>query len=624
MSATTRAFLSRPSPVSLRRNRPPTTSERERILDLIREDNELIHYLLEKATQRSLSAAQASASVEQWKVGLVEAEKRLETATSLHDFFIKNHKNSSALDELPPPASGSSESAVGPRSQFDSLLAIADSYIQSTRAVIEQAALAVQEARDSVATQRDELQAAMTISMMHQQGHAVLQEQVEMLKRSVEEKQSAFRAIWRVPGEIWRMVFEEAVSDDETEMQVLSLEKSWNDGRESGCETLRLSGVCHNWRSLITSYPDLWSHIYMPNYVKSSHLARIHHYYGLCNRSRLRLTVLSSSDRDTRCFKLLYNLFYTGTSCQKLTLLIRAAGVPAVNLLLPNLPPPVQLAIIRYPYVTNAEENERTPTPTIPRSHCNTIRELEISAAGAIWTNEPTMRLERYNIVAPPISAIFGPHRFIPSSLQTLTSIGIQGRFYDPQPLSTERKCLPDIQETTMSLHFLVTMFMRHYTVPSLRKLVIPAGSSVTTHEWQEFLTEAQINSFKIKEVCCYSFDEHIDSLVDCLITLRQIERLELQGSCVDLMLEQLVVKMDRKGDTFPDLQNMVICSYSGDGTSIRVFIEVMCQRPAVGYSVDEEEVVESGRRIVLALQGCPAISSENMKVIRQLAHLVY
>ena len=626
MSATTRAFTSRSSPVSLRRNRPPTASEREGLLALISADNEIIRYISEKAAQRLSASVQASSQVEEWKVGLAEAEKRLDTATSLHEFFLKNNKTPSALDLPPSPTSESPSSVIGPRKQFDNLMAIADTYIQSTRMVVEQAALAVQEARDSVALQRDELQAAMTISMMHQQGHLVLQDQLSMLKKSVGEKEAGFRAIWRVPGEIWRMVFEEAVGPDEGDTEVPTLEEEgYRDVKRKSCETLRFSGVCYSWRSIINSYPDLWSHIHIPNYVMSQDLARINHYYGLCNRSRLEITILAPAALDQRCFKQLYNLFYNATPCKRMTLLIRAPGVPALNGLLPHLPPPTELSIVRYPYIFGSEENERTPTPNIPRSYCSTIRKLDIAAAGAIWQDEPAMRLEKYSIIAPPVSAIFGPHRFIPSSLSSLTQIGIQGRLYDTDPpLVHDRRILPNIAEVVMTTSFLATVFSRHYRMPALHKLAIPTGSSVDADDWQRFLTDVQHNPRGITEVRCYSTDEEIESLADCLTTLRHLESLELRGSSVDLTLELLTAKLEQEPTLFSTLQRLVICSYGGDGNSVRSFLGAMYPPREVGIVGGEDTMEEVVRgKVKLALRECSAMSLETKRSIGQLVELV-
>jgi hypothetical protein len=505
-------------------------------------------------------------------------------------------------------------------------MSIADNYIQSTRMVIEQAALAMEEARDSVALQRDELQAAMTILMLHQDGYALLKSQIQELEKAVMHKESAFRAIWRVPVEIWKMVFELMTEDSEEEIELETGDGSGDGRGPKGCEMLRLSEVCHHWRGLIQSLPALWSHIHIPQYVTSGELERISHYYGLCDKAQLSITVSSPTALDLRWFKPLYNLFYTAIPCKKMTLHIRAPGVPALNALLPSLPPPTELSILRCSHGGAPGEMERTPTPTIPRSYCGSIRKLYISAAGAQWMDEPAMRLEKYFITAPPISAIFGPHRFIPSSLQSLTSIGIQGRLYDTTvPPPSTRVILSNVREIIMDLNFLATIFTRHYCVPALQKLIIPAASSLSREEWQTFLTEIKQGLSSITEICCYSFEDDIETLVDCIVSLREVTLLEFRGSSVDLALELLSLKLERDAKILPSLTSLVIQSYGGTGHAILSFLEAL-------YPPTDAQSMSSGsemgkqvkrQKIDVALRACCGMAVEIWQTIGGLATLV-
>jgi GAF domain-containing protein len=593
---------------------------------LIDEDNDVIRYLSDKAAQRWTAVNQATSLVEERRRRLAEAEQRLETATSLHEFFVKNNRTPSALDLSPMSPSEPSSAGAGQRQQFDNLMAIADTYIQSTRIVVEQAALAMEEARDCVALQREELQAAMTILMMYQDGHALLKSQILELERAVMQKASAFRAIWRMPVEIWRMIFELMIEENETEINLESGEDLKYGREQRGCEMLQLSEVCHHWRGLIQSLPALWSHIHIPQYVTPGDLERISHYYGLCDKARLSITVSSPTLLDVRCFKPLYNLFYTSIPCKKMTLLIRAPGVPALNAFLPSLPPPTELSIVRYPQTGGPEEMERTPAPTIPRSYCSSIRKLYISAAGAQWLDEPAMRLEKYFITAPPVSAIFGPHRFIPSSLQSLTSIGIQGRLYDATiPPPAMRVTLSNVRETIMDLNFLVTIFTRHYHVPALRKLTIPAGSNVTQEDWQMFLTEVRHAPSDITDLCCHSFEDGQEILVDCIVSLRELTRLELRGSNVDLALELLYLKIERDPDLLPNLTHLVVQSYDGTGHAILSLLEGLYPPVDAQAAINEEDTRERKRRskIEVALRACRGITVEIRKTIGGFAKLV-
>ena len=558
----------------------------------------------------------------------MEAEQRLETATSLHEFFTSNNRTPSALAlDLSPPSASPTDlpgsPVIGQRQQYDNLMAIADTYIQSTRMVVEQAALAMEEARDSVALQKDELQAAMTVLMMHQEGYTLVRGQIEAIKKSVEQKEGLFRAIWRMPVEIWRIIFGLLIGELEEEIASESEGESRSGRGRRGCEMLQLSGVCHNWRVLVQSLPIFWSHIHIPQYVTPGDLERINHYYGLCDKSRLTITVLSLTMLDVRCFKPLYNLFDTSTPCKKITLFIRAPGVPALNAFLPSLPPPTELSIIRYSPGRGPEEMERTPTPTIPASYCKSIRNLYISAAGAQWLDELAMRLEKYHITAPPVSAIFGPHRFIPSSLQSLQSIGIQGRLYDTAiPPPSGRWILPNIRETVMDLSFLATVFTRHYCVPALQRLIIPTGSTISQAEWLIFVAEVEQSTNPIAEVCCHSFEDGIESLAECLVSLREVKLLELRGSSVDTLLQRLTLKLENGAEILPGLRRLVVHAYDGTGHSIACFLAALYPRIDTTNGKTDEEGLKRPT-LEIALRACRGIAAETRNGLRGLALLV-
>lgn len=437
-----------------------------------------------------------------------------------------------------------------------------------------------------------------------------------------------FRTIWKVPEEVWRQIFISLVSSDSMVEAYTdrSGERRWL-GRRGGCSALTISVVCHAWRTISHSTPELWNSIFIPNQLSSFDVERVRHYYNLCQKDKLSITIsaVSASSETAQLYRHFYGLFDLAIPARITKIYLRSPAVPALNSLLPYLPPPTELHLCRP--AAPSTEIESTPAPLVPSSYCATVKVLHIVAAGAQWADEEGMRLDKYTIFAPPPSAIYGPHRFIPSSLSSLRVLGIEGRLVDSQaPRLEDRRVLAQIEEVVMDLEFLATVFVYHYRLPKLKKVSLPKPSTVATGQWDkclhllakdrgvdeaEGLDEVEVLDIKAEE------EDH-RALVACLARTKTLTSLVLHGESVEPFLRSLLHRMrptptrtisgrlrpssvgsgSSHGtvEVLPALQSLRVVGYQGDGALLAELVE---GRRAAGGDVE------------VALEACRKVSVE-------------
>ncbi|KAG8828180.1 hypothetical protein FRC17_007589, partial [Serendipita sp. 399] len=249
---------------SLRGNRTPIPTEREAIQHEIASNEELLKVLKGQKTLRLQRHHSNVENLEKKKKLLPQAKFRLRAATTALDALnfsaarldstrdgIESELASMTLDDTEDQLS----------SQLLGVSAILDNQLSASlwiTSCVERLREDVRVAVEAVSLIQEEVLAAQAMERYTWAMVQLLQKQVTELEEANAVLRGSFRAIHRVPQDIWRYIFSD-VTDDALQTLLDSRGELW---AYKGAP-FRLSGVCRNWRAIAMDHHLLWRHIFM-------------------------------------------------------------------------------------------------------------------------------------------------------------------------------------------------------------------------------------------------------------------------------------------------------------------------------------------------------------------------
>jgi hypothetical protein len=404
------------------------------------------------------------------------------------------------------------------------------------------------------------IQASLRVERLARMGVDVVKKQITLLEDAITMKKNGFRAIWRIPTEIWVFIFLECCKVD---CQISG--SGWVNipTRIPNTMPLTISAICQSWRYMAMSYAELWRNIPIVwGRIKTLNTSRIRH-YQLLSGVRGQTLFIFARPNDYAKERTLPAIFKEQSHVDRIICVLGYSQCTVVNKFLEGLPATRELWVVRDPQYPSI------PSVFIPLHHCLSITKALTFQCRINWADGQKLHLTEYTAITPDV-IVRTPDEAIPGSLPTLRIMHIDSKsFSEHEPAN--RQTL-QVLIFKSNIRFFALSFVRRYQLPRLQTLEIVSPSSISTPEWNA--TQAYFDFAQIQEIKCASMYEHVQELALRTLDFISLKTLDLQGGCVDPILSYLVKHGKSGGRLFPQLNRLIINSYEGGGTSILSFLQ--------------------------------------------------
>lgn len=372
-------------------------------------------------------------------------------------------------------------------------------------------------------------------------------------------------AIWKIPTEIWWIIFVEATRSQNT----LPLQEHMSEAYiPPNFTSLHIAGVCPLWRTIALSNSKLWCDILVTWSDPQINIQRIKHYRSLSGALPKSLVLTNNRTDSQPTTRYLDNLgdVFLGVQLTRVICLLNPGSNDWMSKLLEYLPPISEL------WVLNNSSCNGGSHGSIPPKHNASLKRLIIDAGSIGWSGN--VELEEFTLCHShhcigPFPSMSSVMAYTQESRESLKILAVHGL----ETVTPREECLLSTVHTLiMSLKFMAKAFLPSIKVPNITKIEIPTASRVEVHEW-EFL-KSSINLKSVKELVCHSMIDHLEMLVEYLSDFTALSRLEIRGSSVDGMLTCMTYVCNTGVLIFPDLKQLIISSYAGSGRAVVPFIQ--------------------------------------------------
>ncbi|CCA74165.1 hypothetical protein PIIN_08118 [Serendipita indica DSM 11827] len=394
---------------------------------------------------------------------------------------------------------------------------------------------------------------------------ARFQSQIQSSKSCLEDLKRHNAPSTRIPDDILRLIFRNAVAFDRTHQRSPSVFlEEWNFRVQY--PEIPLSSVCHRWRTIVLDDPTLWSQICVPHYFTPGLRRLFEHYLTLASRVPIHLYILilreprtlpddlqlGRSDRIYGSISILNENPYTDISA-----------------LLQTLPSPRILRLLYGHPDTN-------PSPSIihiPMNMMGSLEEIHLQHYWATWT-DPAPSLLGYWFTASKSS--LATHEMVhPTLVPMIKTLNIIDS--NPGPITPSTPLIyTTVEQLGCSLPYFMSSYCHQFRFPSLKLLAIICRGKGTIEEWKHALHNMETFPTTL---ACFSTQQHPLLLIQCVSLIKGLETLRLLSDTVDHGLDLIVdgtYKTDAEttaSTVFKELKMLIVSEYRGDGQSIARFV---------------------------------------------------
>lgn len=372
---------------------------------------------------------------------------------------------------------------------------------------------------------------------------------------------------WKIPTEIWRMIFVETIPSQEN----LPLQEHLSEAYSPPDFTsLNIAGVCHRWRMIAMSCGQLWCDILIkwgPSWLKD--IERIKHYLLLAGALPTCLVVTKQGSKGLPTAQYLLELlgtFNIGARAKRIICLLNPGENNWMSRILKQLPATSDIWILKN------SGRDGISYGYIPSKQCKSLKRLLLDAVIINW-DEPA-KLEEFTISycghCDNSRLMAYTIAYINDSKTSLKALAVY--VWKETPPDYCGFTGYNTQTLKMSLGVLIRSFLPKCRVPNLRRIEITAASIVEEHEWEAMKSSIKFQS--IKEIVCHPMFDHLETLIHYISDFAALSKLEIRGSSVDGMLTCMTDVYNDGCFIFPDLKQLIISSYAGSGQAIAPFIQ--------------------------------------------------
>lgn len=563
-------------------HRPPTASEREKILAQVQLDEALLDYLKRQLSERQKAANLAYAQVDiEWD-RVEAAEYDFSNAKRLHEDLI------SAQQTLTGPFLPENHSPLADRTitytNQNVLARIMEQKSEALLTIQEHSSRAQQTlhlASESVLISKENLYSAISFELQLNETVSALQSFIDITEGLVQKKRDVFRAIWRVPSSAWLEIFDFVVEADDPSSIPAPMPHGW----AQGCRALLLSGVSSAWRSVVQGNRSLWRnlHIHMGQNSESN-LSRVTQHVSLMGIHPASLKIIAYTKSSDQYFDSLVGILSKISAIRNIRLKVDRSGRFQVQTLLNRIKSPEKLFLsssTTSPYLCNFYLTPET-------MKCVKILTLESCQVTRRPENPYTCTLRELRIVAVTGPWLL-PHQYFPMSADSLE------RLYLKVPLAPTSHTVRDQVISMRSLHTiqtdlrtLVCDLYPYYSFPVLRSITVTQAIKPPADNWAAFATASDggafIDSIKINPI------GDAASMVPTLARLPKLSCLTLFANEVDVVLDAILNLRDGERDVntlpMPNLRELYISGYQENGMSVLNFVRERLAAGRLSFSV--------------------------------------
>jgi F-box-like len=477
----------------------------------------------------------------------------------------------------------------------------------------------------AVEQRQQELQTATTLTIMAQMDVARIIRQIRELENSKAEKNFCLQAIWQVPDDIWRSIFEYSTGTMDKgpriETSKIREEAQWYGA-------LVISAVCRRWRKIAMACPRIWTKILVvKGQFKESTFPRIQHYLDLCEGMHKTLLIDGAPQcLDHEHVLLLLEMRNKWKPLTRIICILENDGHNrGTTNILQLLPPTKRIWLLRaVPDPLWRAPLDHLYHVSIPASFGTTLEELLTESVQVRWGSSPTsmIQLRSYTMDWKSVHSMWPIDLFCPFSISTLSTLRIRTTpRVTLHAFPKQHVRLANVQELHASLKYLFGEIAHRFILPVLASITILDAANVTWEQYEEF--RPWLSHTKIKSMTCETMVE-VGPLPKLILDLESISSLELQGATVTLVLPSLVSSARGVENTLafttscgdngalPSLKKLTIASYGGDGAPILSFLHWWKQQ---GQDADLRTL-----DVIIPADECPGLSLDVRKEIISVA----
>lgn len=611
-----------------RHNQPATSAEYPKIQLIIAKQQESLRILQENENHFQSMLQEAKDGIKTQYDLIHKAKLRFNVAISLYESLKESKEKVLALGLN---EKDQAQSEMRPISQklkievedLNSLLQERDHAAAQLDCLVETAELSLRKASEAVSTASMGLQGLLQLEAISEESLKLCSTQALQTQSSLSTKLDLFRAIWRVPDDIWIQIFQIVTNDD---FDIYS-EDAWNkavsaDGPWS--HLTRLLGACYSWRRIFYETPSLWQSPIIFVDRETGGLGEVSNIYSKHSKAITRLTVTTWGKRFAGSSLFVSSPFLSQIrSVRSIRINLTALTGHTIEEYLEKR----MLPSFEELYVADFYGGKTTFT--VPGHICPHIRK---STTGAFWPtfDDITPSLEELHIRVPQGLSVETSllHKLLGKNGKHIRLLDLIGGIkVDTRPPILAQDALDQVVEISTTFDTLVYHLGQHYSLSSIRRINVAFPLGVALSAWDQFLSSSN-HAANIQEVSIPSADEaDILPLIPYIKRLKGLKILEIHGDSVEPFFEAQVHKTEPPVDEDDSLaykgmklEKLILISYLGMGDIIKEWLDMV---KAIQFSLnmgnDGDAVGDMGAPMIdVVLFDCPNVSLDTQRAFGQ------
>lgn len=431
---------------------------------------------------------------------------------------------------------------------------------------------------DAALAAKEELEAAHATKSILTDDHDRWHAQIIQNESSMKLKLNRLQSIWSVSDNIWIHIFSYLTPYT---FDMWS-QQSWREAasHRGFRDLLAFIGVCHRWRLIIQSTPQLWQHPCLVIGDRNDKSARLLEYYIEFGKGKFKQVNLTTTGSYATMSDALKSQLRQVESLDSLR--CEFTNVRSIS---------AQSWWSFFPPIQELYIADTTGGAQLPTRLCGSVKKI-VTRSFALKLQGDTPCLEELRILNSTgrfgrsinVSEIRKILRNNCRRLRVLEvtggiAIGLNGEAVGSGP---HDDALDKLQEARMSLEAIVTLIGRSYRLKNLHKIHITSIGDVTAGQWDEFLESGNHRS-NILDLSIASMDvDDALRLIPFISAVKRLRTLELSGESVNPIIQVRLSTLVSHPSMPPtsrlsclsSLQRLVISSYTGTGEVIVQFIE--------------------------------------------------